>query len=311
MNPFVDELPNPLIDGVVIGADTNPKKYHAPQLVPRGHPDYVMSFSELSLFNVCPRRWIDGYEEPSTQAREWGDPIDCLVLTPQFFSERFSISPETYTNKKGEVKPWRYGADVTDAWKELMERSGRTCIKFEMGASLNTAAKRFLADPYIKELLMLSDRQVQVMSRYVDPETGVVVPLKSLVDIVPRTDTPFGKCVAELKSATNGAMEPFTDAIWRYQYFVQLALYIDALKAAGQDRTDGLIIGQESFEPFQPFRRHVCAADLETGRGKYKNWLKRYAYCIRSGDWGDYEDGYQQLIPGFALVQFVKPWQML
>ena len=43
-------------------------------------------------------------------------------------AKTFAIAPPTYTNEKGECKPWRFGAKVTDAWKAEQEAAGREII---------------------------------------------------------------------------------------------------------------------------------------------------------------------------------------
>lgn len=314
MNPM-SESRNPLRNGKVIG-HVDPRVYHRrEESTPRGHPQYVMSFSELSEFAQCPARWIAGYKQESTPAMDWGDPLDCMLLTPELFDAKFAVTPETYEGldrKKNPVtKPWRFGADATDNWKAEKEGAGLKVLHHSTYVEVMAAVKILAADPEVASLLDASQRQVMVVSTYTDPESEIEIPLRSLVDILPvESNAKWGKCVADFKTCANAGQEAFTDAIYRMQYHAQLAFYLDALRAAGQDRTDCLILAQESFPPWQTGHRHLSSEVIEFGRLMYHTWLDRYARCLRTGKWGNYEDGYMQLIPGWSRVEFTKPWQM-
>lgn len=316
MNDFIAELRNPLRNGKVIG-HVDPRAYHKQRDagIVRGHPEYVMSFSELSEFGNCPARWIAGFKQEPTYAMQWGKPLDCMVLTPELFEQSFAVTPETYkgTNRQKQIidKPWRFGADFTDDWKEEQEKAGREIVHHKQFLQLREAAKALFGDREIISLLEISKRQVMVVSEYFDEETELAIPMKSLLDIVPMAGNPkWGKAIADLKTCTNASPEAFIDHVWRMRYNVQAALYLDAMLAAGEDRTDYFIVAQESYSPWQVGRRHLSSDVIAFGRARYSGWLARYAHCLKTGQWSDYEAGTDQLLPGWGKVQFNKPYQM-
>ena len=311
-NEYVGEFPNPISAGKIIGP-VNPVDYHRPDpALVRGNPQYPMSFSELSQFAVCPSRWIAGYREEENEVMQWGSLIDTLALTPEQFERRYAVTPETYRNEKGIDKPWRFGANATDAWKEDQLAAGLKIVKREHHAEATAAVKALLGDEEIASLIEASQRQVMVVAQYEHPEGKIVVPLKCLVDLLPRADDPkWGKCVADLKTCTNASPEPFIDHIYRMQYYAQAALYLDALRSTGEDRTDFLMVCQENFPPWQVGRRHLSAETVELGRTRYNGWLYRYAECLLTGHWGDYEAGQRCLLPRWAMVEFTKPWMLV
>src|SRR5437868_1489880 len=120
---------NPLHNATIVSVDTDPAIYLRNEK--RGAREFVMSRSELAEFNHCPARWIAGFKKKDdTDALAWGSIIDCLMTaTPGTFSRRYAVCPETYTNKKGEVKPWNNNADACQEWNETQEESGKEVLK--------------------------------------------------------------------------------------------------------------------------------------------------------------------------------------
>jgi hypothetical protein len=314
-NPMAGEFKRQFCNGKIVG-QVSPADYHRRDpAIPRGHPEYPMSFSELSEFSNCPSRWVRGYRDAGTEATEWGSLVDALVTTPTSFDDRYAVTPETYPAKVGKAlvdKPWRFGAGYTDTWRDAKEAAGLIVVKHDTHLRAFSACKVMLADPEIGDLLSAcGKRQVMVVAEYHDKDTGLVVPVRGLVDLWPDPEHPrFGKCLADVKTVANASPELFIDHVFRFRYNVQAAIYLDLAQAAGEDRTDFLIAAQESFEPYQVGRRHLSAEVLELGRMKYAGWLARYAYCLKTGQWQDYEVGTRQLLDGWGLLEFTKPWQI-
>ena len=118
MNALVGELKNPFVGGKVIGANIRYDDY-ARQTAQRGQSDYILGRGDLMEFDRCPHRWLVGYESEDTKFTEWGEMIDCLALTPQFWKTDFAVTPETYPDAKtGEQKPWNWNANFCKEWRE-------------------------------------------------------------------------------------------------------------------------------------------------------------------------------------------------
>ena len=183
MNPLIGELKNVLTAGEMIGSITDPSIY-LNDFVKRGDPSLIMSRSSLMEFYRCPKRWLNGYECEDSKATEWGSLVDCLFLTPAQFKHRYAVAPETYPDAKtGEPKPWNANSNWCKDWIE--EQAPKEIIKHKLFGPACDAVKVLESDPEIKALVECSQRQVMATASYQDEETGIAVPLKILIDLLP------------------------------------------------------------------------------------------------------------------------------
>jgi hypothetical protein len=176
--------------------------------------------------------------------------------------------------------------------------------------NVEAAVARLHGDEIIHDLFSYSKKQVQVTGEYHDQETGIVVPVKALIDLLPiTTHVDFGKCIVDLKTTTSAARRPYQRATYQYGYHVQAAWYLDLYVAStGEDRTDFLNVVQESFPPFQPGRRLISSELVELGRSDYIGALRDYCQCLKTGTWPDYERG-DRVINGFSVVE-LEAWMI-
>jgi exodeoxyribonuclease VIII len=139
------------------------------------------------------------------------------------------------------------------------------------------------------------------VSEYRDAETGIVVPVKILVDLAPRPETfMWGCCLGDLKTCQN-AGKSWARKVFELSYHVQAAFYLDVWEAAtGEKRTEFFHVVQESFPPWEPARKILSAEFIELGRWRYQEALNRYAKCLSAGEWPGY---------GQDIVQ-PEPWML-
>ncbi len=292
---------NPLTNAKVIGAGINPEDYHR-QSVHRGDPQYVMSRGDLMEFAHNPRRWRAGYEGNGSTSTEWGSLIDGLVLDSGKFSERFKVTPETYTNEKGEVKDWNWNANVCKAFKK--EAGSATVVKHELKLKADAAVAVLFSNPVIKDLIEQSDHQVFVVAEYHDKATGLTIPIKRLIDIVPHegNQSAFGKSLFDLKTAASAATRPWTNSVFEHGYHVQAAMDLDAYTVATcEDRVDYRHVIQESYEPWECDMCILSAEFVELGRIQYVTALNNYCKALSTGEWPGYSA--QTVIEGCRLIE--------
>ena len=331
MNPLVGESKNLLTAGKVVGQITDPSDYRS-ETAKRGEPDYVIGRSSLMEFAWCPKRWIDGYEGEETKATEWGDLLDCLFLTPWQFKSRYSVSPENYSSKGMECpscgsvtdsktcrkcatarievvikKPWDKHAEYCSDWE--LEQGSKKIIKSKLFGPACDAVKVLEANPEVGGIRMVSKTQTMATASYFDDETGVTVPLKILIDLLPQADSIWGKALCDLKSSESAAMRPWRAKCKKYHYDAQAALYLDVWTATtGEDRTDFLHIVQESYSPYQTELRMMSAEFIEIGRADYQKALKKYCQCLKTGIWPGYEGSHLDW-RGWQLTE-PEPWMV-
>lgn len=277
-------------DCKVLATGVDPRVYHAKPL-PRGHKDFVMTRSELMSFYWNPRGWILGSEEKGTKSTEFGSLVNCITLTPKLFFNLVAICPATYTNKKGEQSAWKKdlrNQEIAD-WYE--ENEGRLIVKSDANGQAHAAAKRLREDGKIAALLDCSDAEVLVQGTYHDRATDVSIPVKALLDLVPRLGSPFQRCLADLKTARNAAPAGWGRTCFDDDLHVQAAFYTDLYASAtGEDRTDWLHVIVENLHPYEPARRLLASDFVSLGREQYIAALQRYCRCLASGYWPGYDD---------------------
>jgi PDDEXK-like uncharacterized protein DUF3799 len=304
LNPMAGESKNLLTNCKIIGADMKVDDYRRrdPKIA-RGHPDYVMSNSELLDFASCPARWLRGHEsdEGETTATEFGTLVDLLALQPHKTDELLAICPETYTDAKtGEEKPWTFAAKVCKQWRE--DHIGKQIVKADVYQAAENAAKCLYGDERIKSLLARSHKQVMVVGEYRDAETKRVVPLRGLIDIEPAKDSDFADSLADLKTCRRAAPRPWQKQVFDYGYHCQGSLYLDLYNAAtGEARERFLHVLIESDPPWQTGRRFLSLDYLELGRLTLQNALKRYCQCLATNVWQDWDSASK--FNGWSIVE--------
>lgn len=299
----------------VIGANVDYATYSR-QTAQRGSREFIMGRGELMNFATCPSRWLAGYESSESKATEWGKLIDALVLQPQSFEKLFAIYPDTYpceTTKKDPraEKPWNNNATFCKEWKERLVAEGVTCLWPEEKLEADKAVTILLSDPQIRELIECSQKQVFVLAEWLD-ETGIVVPVKALIDLLPDVNHQrFGKTIADLKSTVSAAPRKWNRHCFDYNLDCQAALYTDLYEAAtGESRCDWRHAIQESVPPYQTAKRWMETEYLTIGREKYTRALTYYCRCLDSGIWPDYDMSGRMVIDGWREIS-PEPWMLM
>lgn len=297
---------NPLSNGKIVGTNIGLEVY-CKQEAQRGDPSYVMSRGELMEFNRCPHRWIRGYKEESTKATDWGSLIDALLFDRNC-DDRFSITPETYPDKKtGEAKKWNWNANYCKDWRDEKEASGKEVVKADEWIEANQSIMVLMEDEDIHELITCSDKQVMITADYHDEITGVVVPIKTLIDFRPSKDSRFSRCLADFKTGSSAGQHAWARAVFDHDYHVQAVLYLDADNAATKEGRDEFRhVIQESFHPWEVGKRIVSEEFIQIGRETYLRALQRYCQCLSSGIWPGYDDAgneHQVVRDGWPLIQ--------
>jgi len=271
----------------IVGVQIDPEAYHR-QDAKRGDMDFSMSKSQLELFMTCPSRWIKGYkeiDEEKTKSLEWGSLIDTLLLTPDRYLEKYIIRPETYINDKGEEKKWSGNANACKEW--VAENNDKNIIKPEEKDEAKAAVKRLRDDPKIAEILDASQKQVMIVGEYHDIATGLVIPVKALLDMLLPNHA-----ITDLKTCQSAHPLAWPRQVFNYNYHIQAAFYKDLYDAATGNLTEELFrfILSENYSPWETGKRLLSVEFEEIGREKYQAALKLYCQCLATKTWPGYDD---------------------
>lgn len=312
------------VNAHIVGKDVVPEDYFA-ENHPRGSKEFTMTSSALRLFGHCSSRWKAGYVAPETSAKDLGSLFDCLALTPAQFDKRYAVHPETYQVKGMEcpkcgsitdskscrscgedriavllTKPWNWNSVHADNWKLVLQ--GREPLsKSEHDGGL-AAVARLESDPILQPFLAASDRQVWVAGEWED-KSGLKVPVKALIDLVPRNDTEFPLCLGDLKSCRNAALPSWWQDCRKYGYFLQSAFHMGLFNAAtGENRDTWCFLLLENYPPYEPGRRILSQDYLNLGRAEVDRLMTNYCACVAANKWPGYDDG-PLTLQGWSLVE--------
>jgi hypothetical protein len=315
----------------------NPSNY-ARSEYQRGYVKYPMSRSELVRFAKCPRKWLlGGFDKESTGAMNHGSLVDCLLLTPDLYELSYEVTPETYQisvlkcSSCGSItdskmcrkckaeresvtieKPWILAADYCKEWEARVAALGKTPIQSVQLNSANAAIRRLREDSSITQLLSQSDFQVFVPVEWHDDSTGIVVPVKCLIDIAPKIGTEFGSCLADLKTTKDATLRDWTRDVFYNGYHVQSSLYIDAYNAhTSEGRNQFRFIVSENVTPFECCKRWLSEEFLDIGRQTYRFLLAAYCQCLANNHFPGYDEWQSEtVVSGWGCVS-PEPFMVL
>lgn len=291
----------------------------------RGSADFVMSQSELKEFDLCPETWIQGVPEESTDEMDFGSLVDAIVSGSD---DRFAVEPETYEAilficpecgsesksarcrncgvnriQKTVNKPWNNGADACADWCKAQTKP---VVSFSTAQACKEAAERFRRKAWA--ILANSQFQVPVTAEYHDATTGLVIPFRGIIDILPVKA--FLNTVIDIKTFSGQATQKnWSRKIDEWGLDVQAAVYLDLLEAAGDERPDFRHIVQEQNPPYHIEFKLLDSDFISNGRAKYRHALKKYCECLKTGEWPGYEAPENQIFDGWKLCS-PEAWMM-
>ena len=284
----------------VIGNNIDSAQYHR-QGAKRGDMDFAVSSSMLTTFATCPAKWRAGYR---FEGNQWGSLVDMLLLTPEDFETKYAVKPETYVNEKGEEKKWNGNANRCKEW--VKENVDKEQISPKLLEEAKTAINRLKADKKIAEIISESQKQVMVVGEYHDPATGLIIPCKALIDMVPRAHR-----LVDLKTSRSAHTKSWVKTVYQLKYHWQGALYLDMFNSACPDdvRVEFLHIVSENSFPWETGRKMMVDAEpsgfIGLGRYYYEAALALYCKCLVSGIWPGYDDmaSDDDSIDGWTLLE--------
>ncbi len=331
-----DDLPiNPFRSARVISRNTDPAIYLATGSdFQRGDPQFIMSSGNLNAYLDNPHKWRHGVEvwDSKTWQKDFGSWLDCNLLVPELADKRFAVTPETYDcevmecpecgsqtdskscrkcgverEEKTIKKSWSNRADFCGDWVMSREAEHKQVIDRKTHLKVMEAIKVAAGNEAVTKLIQESDHQVFCLAEYEDPDTGLVIVVRILADIVP-TISPWKKCVFDLKSARDGHPHGWPFVVFKNGYHLQLALYADVLSAAGYgERNTGAHLVIENEAPYhivEPFPA-LTEEFFQAGRERYQTALRHYCQALKTGIWTGYPVPAGTTV--FDHLQFLNP----
>lgn len=312
----------------LVSINTNPDDYFKNEHK-RGDASFPVSSSMLKQFGHCPERWFSGYNPPETDAKDFGSLLDCCLLTPKQLDGRYIKRPAFYLTDGMECpvcktvtdskscskckvprvqvrieKEWSGNASECQKWSSEAKAKGMNVITDDQLADTISAMGRMNADQIIKSFIDASEKQAYLSAQWHDEDTGLIMPVRCMVDLVPDAASEFGKCLADVKTTRTAAVMAWQRDCFKMGYYIQAALYIDVWTAAfpEQDRNTFCFILVENYAPWQTGKRMLSQEFLDLGRAEYKRLIKNYCACLKSNRWPSYDDT-DEAVQGWSLVE--------
>lgn len=294
----------PFQNARIIGSGINPAEYHDIK-VPRGDARYPVSPSMLKEGARCWSRWKNGYVRPGSDAMAYGNLIDTLALTPELFTKRYAVVPADAPKKPTKAqyaakKPSPESERAMDWWDKFTEEhAGCETIGEEEHEEAMKAVTRLRTDPEFAKFFEHSEAQVLIQGEWMDEASGLVVPVRCLLDLLPRSGSPVDDAVADVKQVRSAAHKAFRTQVHDMGWHVQAAFDMDLLAAAGDDRHTWSFLLQENYEPYEVGRRTITRYDTPQdappenfyalGRATYARGMAEYCQCLKTGIWPGYD----------------------
>ena len=320
----------------IIAVRANPNEYHTQKVEDRGKPTYAMSSSDLRLFSASPSKWKAGFVLPPSASLEYGSLFDMLVLTPDKFSDSYVLQPTTYLHKTlkcpkcgsetdaktcrkcgverepAEVeRPWSNQSDTCRTWIDDQEKAGRVVVTQGELSDAQAAKNRLMADEQCRSFIETCEKQVWVTAEWHDERTGLVVPIKCLIDLVSKPDGLFPKALGDLKTTKNASVQSWARWAHTVGYDVQAAFNTDLFVAASnREITEFCFVLSENSFPWEPGRRYMSQSlddpqdmgDIASGRRQYRKMLEDYCQCVKFNRWPGYDDNDEASATGWTPV---------
>jgi hypothetical protein len=230
-----------------------------------------------------------------------------VILTPERFDAVFAVAAETYpcepTKKDPRTeKPWNWNAAFCSDWRDLQGSKGLQCVKPGDAADAWKAKDTFYKNGHIEHFHATSLKQVQVNVVWEDDETGITVPIKCLLDVVPRVDSDFGAYLADVKRSNCAEYSKWQKTVHNFGLHYQASVYLDAYNAAtGEKRNRFEHHIQESIAPWETTHRELSVEFIALGRARYQADLMNYCRALKTGRFMGYDN---------AIVE-PEPWMVL
>jgi hypothetical protein len=268
-----------------------PEDYHR-ESGRRGQVDFVMSQSELKVFEDCPEKWILGVPREQTDAMEWGNWLDCRVLDEKRFHATHVKTPEFYEGagkRKADgmiQKKWNMNADVCSDWDAEQRAAGLIPVKHKDWAEIEACYSALARRADLIEIIRTARTQQMIVGEWLDEATKLVIPIKGLIDIVPAT----GPSLLDFKQNVSAA-----PAKWMWQSadlgnHLQANFYLSLWNAAhpNDQRKDFGFIVQEPKAPFHVERHLLEDILIQEGRRRWTNAICAYCQCLKKNEWPGY-----------------------
>lgn len=273
----------PITPGVIHGMDINDYHAIADAISKTGLDRIRRSPAHYYALTIDP----DRPPEKERAGQLEGQLAHCAILEPDEFYKRYAVGPDV--------------SRATKAWKEFEAglSPGVIGIKPDQYAAAIHQQVSVHSLPDVAEALATGWPEVSAF--WTDPETGVMCRCRP--DWVHPVDDD-SVILLDLKTYSDASPADFARQVARKRYHVQAAYYSDGYAAAsGKTVLAFIFVCVESEWPYAASATVLDELSIEQGRTEYREDLRAYAECLRTGKWPGYGAGIHTIsLPNWAIT---------
>lgn len=217
-------------------------------------------------------------EERDTEALMLGRVTHLAVLEPDVYAETVVVPPPCDRRTKEGKAAWEHFQATT---------VGKVIVNSSMALQATQIRDAVRSNALAGKLL--SGGAAEISAYWIDPRTGVLC--KARADYLTATGL-----IVDLKTCQNARQKAFTSDVFKYQYHLSAAFYLDGFASVMGRGMKGF--AWIAAEKARPFGVGFYAADTEVltaGRARYLVALERYAECLRTKSWPCYDEEFQNV----------------
>lgn len=248
-----------------------------------GHKGSI-SKSGISLMLESPQkykaRYLDGYQQETTQPMIIGSATHTAVFEPDLFDSEYVVAPKfDKRTKAGKA-----------AFAEFQETAGgRIVIDNKDALTINLIRDAVHSHPKAGAIVKSAGAMVESSIFSEHAETGF------LVKIRPDFMLPDQGVMADLKTTTNASWQGFSKSIVNFTYHIQAGMYLEVARQQGFEVQDFLLIAVEKTPPYAVGVYYADREMIELGKEEYDRGMELYVECMSTGEF-----------PGYNRDQIVK-----
>lgn len=316
----------------VVSTSAPPTTYKIP-VEQRGQPDYPISAWDLIDFGESPARWVKTPKPDDSEKVSFSEAVRLLHLTPELVSTRYAVRPETYEAMvlecpkcqsvgTGKIcracnaarrnvtkqRPWSAAAHYCSNWTEDQVKHMRRIIPHELHLRATQATTALQANAEVSTLLADSQVQAAIAGTWHDEDTGLDIPLRTLINYVPNEGSTRDDCTGTISMVRDTAPTQWTSMAYNRGHHIAAAFKHDLCCAAFHiSRPHHLWVLIENVEPFLVGRRRTSPEMLQAGRTAYQDLLNAYARALAANTWPAFDPEAPGSLDAWPQF-FLEPW---
>lgn len=227
-----------------------------------------------------------------TKAGIMGTLFHTAILEPDLFKKAYHVKPKTYENAKKELKKWNANANECKEW--LAKHSNRPVISGDEQSALLAMRGSVMAHSSARAALVGGMTEHCMFVN--DPHTGIKMKA--------RPDRLTGNAIVDPKSTDDASPSGFARSIFKFNYHIQAAWYLDIANLLGLEKKHFIFIAVEKEPPYAVEVYELDQESIAIGRSKYRKWIELFATCSERDEWPGYN--YDQVITEISLPYWAK-----